>query len=415
MPEEYGSVSNLDSIAIIGGGRWARVLTEVVCKLVAATTKVSVHSLHNADSMLMWVKARGFEERISVSSESPDFVPNTSNAIIVVNAARDHETAVRWALSAGVPVLAEKPVTLTAAATGRLVELAADLNIPFAAAHVFLFARYIDRFAKFVADAGRIQSLRVHWADPQAESRYGEQKQYDASISVISDCLPHVLSIIGTLTPELPHGFKVTKFQRGGASLELELMFGDISCTICLERNSDQRRRHIAATVGQRVLQLDFAREPGLISDGTMTVSGDPDWETQKRPVACMLTAFLGWASNNGFDSRLDVETGLRSCQVIDRIMDEYRLEMKSWLSAKFSSAGPFDDDLLHYALHEILQSEGPLSKELLEQQTEQIVKQVSERGGADLLESLTKRLLSSGSCTATDKQQAESVDKDNV
>lgn len=391
MLEESRFVSNLDNIAIIGGGRWARVLSEVICSLASPEIKVTVHSLHNVNSMLMWVKARGFAQRIFVAAGLPDFPPGTSNAIIVANAARDHEKAVQWSLSAGVPVLVEKPVTLTAAATLRLMESAAHLNVRFAAAHVFLFARYIDQFAKFVADAGDIKSLRMHWTDPQVESRYGEQKQYDSSISVVSDCLPHVLSIIGTLTSELPHDFKVTKFQRGGASLELELMFGDILCTICLERNSDQRRRHIAAVVGQKVLQLDFAKEPGLISDGTITMSGDPGWETQKRPVACMLKAFLGWASTKDYDSRLDVEIGLRSCQVIDQIMDKYRLEMKSWLSAKFSSAWPFDDDL-RYALHEILQSEGPLSKDLLEQQIEQIIKQFSERGGADLLGPLTKR-----------------------
>ena len=58
-----------DIVTVIGGGRWARVLTEVLCTLVSPSVRISVHSLHNADSMLVWAVSRGIGERIHVSSQ----------------------------------------------------------------------------------------------------------------------------------------------------------------------------------------------------------------------------------------------------------------------------------------------------------------------------------------------------------
>ena len=388
-PDENRFAPCPESIAVIGGGRWARVLTEVLCNLIPTSVRVSVHTLHNAESVSVWLTERGLEGRIHLSSEWPQFLSGRSNAVIVANAARDHEGAVQWALSAGVPVLVEKPIALSAVATQRLADLSIRKNVRFAAAHVFLFARYIDHFSKLVANAGNIRSLRVHWTDPKFENRYGEQKHYDSSLPIFSDCLPHILSIIGTLTHNLPDKCEITKFLRGGACLELELMLGDTPCSICLERNSDQRRRLITAIAGQKMLLLNFSKEPGIITDGSTTMVGDPDWEVKQRPVAQMLTAFLKWVTSGEYDSRLDVEVGLRACQVIDKILDKYRSAMKSWLVGRLSSAEPIDDDL-RYALYEILQSEGRLSETAVDKQIELVRQQFSGADGTRLLTELT-------------------------
>ena len=46
-----------DNIAVIGGGRWARVLTETICGLVNPSVNISIYSPHNASAMS--VSARG--------------------------------------------------------------------------------------------------------------------------------------------------------------------------------------------------------------------------------------------------------------------------------------------------------------------------------------------------------------------
>ena len=73
------------------------------------------------------------------------------NAIIVVNAASDHEESVEWALGQGCPVLVEKPFCLNFFAAQRLANLALTKNRYLATAHVFLFASYVETFSKLVS------------------------------------------------------------------------------------------------------------------------------------------------------------------------------------------------------------------------------------------------------------------------
>lgn len=345
-----------DHIAVIGGGRWARVLTEILCGLVPPSVGISVHSLHNVGPMSAWVLERGFGKRIQVSSDWPQFLSKGSSAMIVANAARDHKKAIEWALSAGVPVLVEKPITLTAAESQRLANIARSKEVRFAAAHTFLFASYLENFAKLVAEAGGARYLQVRWMDPQLESRYGEQKQYDLSLPIFADCLPHVLSMAGALTPGLPQRCETLKLFRGGAHLELELKLGDIPCSVQLVRNGEQRQRIIEITTGQKMFRLDFSKEPGTIVSGSTVMDGDLGWEVKQRPAARMLMAFLRWAAGGEFDSRLDIEIGLRANQVIDHTLDLYRSALMPWLMERLASPGELDDDL-RYAFKEILQT----------------------------------------------------------
>lgn len=313
-----------ESVAVIGGGRWTRVLTEVLCGLTPPSVEISVHSLHNAEAMSAWAKEKGFGRRIQVLPEWPRFPSGKYHAMIVANAARDHEKAIEWALFAGIPVLVEKPITVTAAASQRLVNKAKSQNVRFAAAHVFLFARYLENFSRFVFKSGNIRRLCVCWIDPRLEERYGERKQFDPSLPIFADCLPHVLSMIGVLLPNLPQQCKNLKILRGGARIELELRVGDVPCNVQLERNSDKRQRTIEVDTTQQMLKLDFSKEPGIIVSGSETIDADPDWMLKERPLTRMLRAFLQWAVGGEFDSRLDIEIGVRANRVIDQVSDLY-------------------------------------------------------------------------------------------
>ena len=377
-----------DNIAVVGGGRWARVLTEELFSLVPLSVRILVCSPRNAESMSAWVDERGLRQRVKVSSKWPQLDPLSSNAVIVVNAARDHEKAIERALTAGIPVLVEKPITLTATASQRLAELAYSRGVGFASAHIFLFAKYLENFSNLIAAAGDIKSMRMQWMDPQTETRHGEKKQYDPSLPVFADVLPHVLSIGGILLPNLPQRCEALEFLRGGAHLNLNLKFGDIPCDVALIRNGGQRQRVLEVVTMHQTFQLDFSKEPGSIISGFLKLSGDPDWEIKMRPVAQLLVAFLKWVAGGEPDSRLGTEIGLRANQVIDQTFVMYNEAFAPWLVAKLAFLGRVDDDL-RYALNEMLLVNESLSTTEIESQIGRVQRKFSGDTATDLLRAL--------------------------
>lgn len=373
-----------EHVAVIGGGRWARVLAEVLCSIAPLTTRISICSPHNAMGMSEWISVHGFEKRIQVSSDFPKLMSGKSNAIIVANAARDREKAIEWALSEDVPVLVEKPLTLDFATTQRMVDLAASRQIYFAAAHIFLFARYVDTFAKQIADGGEIQSIHVRWMDPQFESRHGEVKSYDPGLPIYADWLPHIVSMLGALTPSNLILCENLRFFRGGSHVDFDLMLEGIPCTIQMVRNGDNRQRIIEVISSQKKTVLDFATEPGNIISGSTTLCGDMDWEVKPKPVAAMLGAFLQGAAGGSRDQRLDIAIGLRASQAIDQVSSSYCVAQSEWLSKALLMLHNGGDSDLRYALSEILHVEDPYSPVPISQRIDYVCWHI--KGRASLL-----------------------------
>ncbi|MDB9891205.1 Gfo/Idh/MocA family oxidoreductase [Alphaproteobacteria bacterium] len=370
--EENCSI-NPEHVAVIGGGRWARVLLEVFCDIVPPFVQISVHSPRNSQSMLAWVSARGLDGRIQVSSIYPEVTAGKSYAVIVVNAARDHEKAIEWALSRCLPVLVEKPVTLSFAATQRLTDLAISQKTYLAAAHVFLFSSYVRAFSKLVNEAGGLRAIRVRWMDPVAESRYGEAKSYDPGLTIYADLLPHILSILTALSANSFQPGRKLEVLRGGAYLKMDIQIGDIPCEVEMVRNGDCRQRLIEVDTGEGMKSLDFAKEPGVIFSDAMEQCVDPVWNIEPRPLASMLRAFLQGAVGGPRNKGLDIGIGLVSSQIIDHLSPTYESALSAWLEKKCAVLGKRVDADLRYTLSEILCVEDPLSSVPIEQRTEYV------------------------------------------
>ena len=364
-----------DRVSVIGAGRWARVMIETLCGILPVSIEISVHSPGNAMKMSDWVMEQGLNGRVHVFSEWPQYTSTKSSAAIVVNAASDHERTVEAMLSAGIPVLVEKPMASSEFAAQRLVDIAHSRNIPFATAHIFLFAKYLNLFACHVAKAKDIPGVRLVWADPKSENRYGEKKRYDPGLPIFADWLPHVLSILGLIVPDVSQRCDGLEFHRGGAHLKLKLMLGDIPCHVELIRNDEQRQRVIEVTTEGDMLQLDFTNEPGTIMSGSRTIEGDADWGGNKRPLAQMLISFLKWAAGGEFDDRLDAMIGLQACKVIDQAEVLYHASMLSWILKK-TTAKNWDDEELQYAFKEILLSQGTL----MEKDVDSLIRNLRQR-----------------------------------
>ena len=198
--------------------------------------------------------------------------------------------------------------------------------------------------------------------DPKSESRYGESKSYDPSLTIFADLLPHVISILGTLTNCKIIKDERLKFSRGGADLDVDIMLGRTPCAIKLVRNGSCRQRLIEVITEHETFTLDFSNEPGTITSGSKIFSADPSWDVKVKPVSRMLQAFLHGAAGGFRDKRLDITIGLRANDIIEKISSLYYAALFPWLIEHVLVSQYGDDSDLHYALTEILHADDPHS-----------------------------------------------------
>lgn len=352
------------SIAVIGGGRWARQVLDVLAGLLPPQVALSAHSRRGREALRAWAASKGLARRIRVTG-LPARLDADDAAVFICNAARAHARAAAWAVGAGLPALIEKPVALDAASALRLAASARRRGVLLASSQVFLFARYLERFRARVASAGGPRSLRVTWTDARREERYGELKSYDSSLPVYADCLPHVLSIAERLARGKA-GCEKAGFRKGGARLELALKLGSVPCSVLLERNASRRRRVVEAACARRRVLLDFSREPGALLDGRRRLDPDPLWGAGRRPLSRMALAFLRSAAGGRTDPRLAFGRGVRACILNDEVAGRYLPARRAWLSSRLARPWRLDASL-RYALEETLQEDARLSPRALD------------------------------------------------
>lgn len=301
---------------MIGGGRWARVYAGVLTKHPDLVRSVTIVSPRNAEGMRSWAAAEGLPHEVTADADPPAF-----DAAIVANAASDHETWAHRFLDARVPVLVEKPFALGAAGAERLIALAEARGAYLAAALVFKFARYLDRFAALLPQRSEIRAVSLTWSDAAGEIRYGERKSHDVTLSVAADVLPHVASILDTLCPHAPIVCRSVAMGAGGSQADVALSLGGRPCIIRLARDAECRKRLIAVESAAQNLTLDFTVEPGIITRNGEAWSGDPDWGKSLSPLNRLVRAFLGAVAGQVRDERLDARLGLLACRVVDQAL----------------------------------------------------------------------------------------------
>jgi predicted dehydrogenase len=348
---------DLPSVLILGGGRWARVIAEILLPIVTEATPVCMASPTGAANLARWVEMSTERERIQILEKRPDTLPPRS-VVIVANAARSHVESSLWALGQGASVLVEKPFALTTGDASLLVRAAAEYSALLVPALVFRFASYLDSFSTALVRRGPVERVELIWTDAAVEYRHGEAKSYDSSVSVVEDCLPHVISIFNSVFGTLPE-VRTLAMGRGGATVRLELVAGAQTYQVVLERNAGARQRILRAAGASGVAVLDFTTEPGTVwLDGEM--QSPVSWPAGKGPMARMLFAFLKAAMGEALDDRLSIEPALHASKLTAESMSRYRPQLIEGLKA-----GLFGADLA-YAITEQLQRDGRLAMEPL-------------------------------------------------
>ena len=288
--------------------------------------------------------------------------------VIVANAPEQHEQTAARCISAGIPTLVEKPFTLSAHSSERLIRLSEQTKVQLFTAHVFMFSGYLECFSKSLPPLNTIETIHIDWTDPQNELRHGQQKYFDSSLPIIIDVLPHIVSILTYLLPSLKISFRELQLDHGGAWADLLLQVGDIRCTVRLCREYTSRQRIIKISTPDNLLEIDFSKEPGTISDRSTRRAGDPDWHNKLRPLGAMLKSFINCASHGLFDPRLNPSIGLMSNKLCDEVLPAYKKAQVDWLVTYLSDSNLYITEEFRYALTEVLKSKVTISEDLLQQ-----------------------------------------------
>ncbi len=344
-------------ISVVGGGRWARTIAAVLTSLPSRADDVVLHSPRNAPAIAAWIQEIGLPDptraaRLRACSSWPlfDKVEDRPDAIVVANRVDDHFAAASAALGHGIPVLVEKPVTISHDRIVELHDLATRHGVVMAASHVFLFARYFQKFAKIVVANGTPQHSVVTWTDGAAETRRGEAKSYDAAVTLADDVLPHIVPLLEAMRITDP---KLESFQvgRGGAELSLSLASSGGPVSLLLARDSAARRREISIQAAAGRAGLNFASEPGQIRAPRFAGTGDPDWNHGPTPLAAMLNAFLACVEGAPLDPRLSLQRAMPAAGLADDLRGPYLAHQAAWLAERVGR--PFDD-AVRYACKEL-------------------------------------------------------------
>ena len=361
---------DLPSVLVLGGGRWARVITQVLLGVLTETTPVRMVSPAGARDLARWTKATGRRDRIEVLDRRPAEMPVGSVAI-VANAAHSHVESTLWALQQGASALVEKPFAPTPADVQRMSDAAATHAVLLAPALVFRFASYLDDFRAVLAARAPVEQVELVWADAAAEHRHGEAKRYDPGVSVIEDCLPHVISVFNSVFGTLPE-FDALSVERGGARVRMSLAAGLQRYDVVIERNAVERQRILRAFGASGVAELDFTEEPGtVLLDGVKQPA--TLWPVGDGPMARMIFAFLQAATGGPLDERLSIHPALHASHLTAASMLQYRQKLIERLAAGL--AGPD----LDYAVAEQLQRGGRLAAGSFERAAAELERKLTE------------------------------------
>lgn len=254
-------------VAVIGGGRWARVHASVLRQVLPADGSVIAAAI-SPTNPAVWQDALTWPHwRVAPSVQDVLADPVISH-VIIARQARDHAATALDCLASGKSVLVEKPFCLTLDDAQKMTEAAQGRCC--AVGHVFAYARNIVRFREACLARGKVTTLTLLWGDPALEARYGAKKSFDLSLNVVQDVLPHAWSVLRPFLPDqTPLSVTGVQSELGGARVQLVLQSGDVRLQVTVSRSHPERCRQLTVEGADWCGQLDFSAEPGTaVLDG---------------------------------------------------------------------------------------------------------------------------------------------------
>ena len=134
------------TVAVTGAGSWGRNHV----RTVAALPEASLTVVCELDAARREQVGRQYPS--TILTDDPAAAMDVAEAVVVTSSATSHESLALMAIERGLPVLVEKPFTLSVAAAERVVNASIKANVPVVVGHLLLFHPAIERLRALIQD-----------------------------------------------------------------------------------------------------------------------------------------------------------------------------------------------------------------------------------------------------------------------
>jgi predicted dehydrogenase len=292
------------AIALVGGGRWARVHASNLASLLTSDDRVLWVSEHNQHAVR--------EKMVQLSNAGPKFELMTRlddalmaqpAAALIVTAADTHAARAGACLRHGIHTFVEKPLAFRASDALSLIDAAAKADLVLAVGMHLLSASYL-RYFKNQLTTREIARISIRWFDPAHEVRHGESKRADDSTPLAHDLYPHIWSIVHVLTGG-PAQIIAGASKLADGSVSLESSSGPVKIDACCGRYAGVRERNVSLVFQDGgTAGLDFTQEPGTAALDHAALAPDPLWGKTPRPAMAEVQDFLTQISAHARDPK---------------------------------------------------------------------------------------------------------------
>ncbi len=234
-------------IGIIGlgrmGERHARVITGLAGAAVAWTADPAIANAHGQH-------AHFADWRSALERDLPD-------AVVVATPTTTHREIAMVLLSAGVPVLVEKPLAATTSEAASLVRAAASDGRVLAVGHVERFNPAVEAVRRLLDDGSLGQPISLSFR------RVGLPPRSTPDADVLSDLAVHDLDVLAMLLGTAPvlRGASVWPGSGFAEAAQLLLNAGDVSASLQVNWRTPTRIREFSITTDTCLVEVNYTTQ----------------------------------------------------------------------------------------------------------------------------------------------------------
>jgi len=288
-------------VAIIGGGRWGKIITTVLTKCAQNVSKIHLISNRNFKNTSSWVKEMSssdniFSDKVVVGNALDEVVGNNAvKSVFVVNCPEEHYHTAKVLLEANKHVMVEKPFVSNVKQANELINLAKEKGLILTVGLEFMMASYVHYFRDFLEQHEVItKKVKIVWHDVFGGQRHGVFKLPDMTVNTFNDIFWHILSILFVLYKEQDIKINDVFINDGGDSSVINLNYGSFPIEVNLSRTAKTPKRKIEVFAKNKPnYSLDFTKEPGKVQFDNKELPQDSCWKNLPSPLELEIDYFL--------------------------------------------------------------------------------------------------------------------------